>query len=328
MCLVEASNAPKLVPACQTPLAEGQVVKTNTAKVKDQQRAVLEFLLLNHPVDCAICDQAGECKLQDYYMRYDHKPSRLEGGKVLKNKRKELGPLVVLDQERCILCTRCVRFMEEVAQGAAARRLRPRLARADRRLPGRAARLELLGQHRRHLPGRRAAQPRLPLPRPRLVPLDDAVGVHRLLARLLDVRRLLRPGDLPLPAARERADQQELDVRPRPALVQVPEPRPRAEPALGRGADRVEATVAEAAPGRRDEAAGARRARSRCVASPVSSNEDLLAGLSFAKETLGAKVVYVSGRAPGQGRPLPDDRGQEPEPQGPRARSRRASASR
>ncbi len=114
MCFVEASNAPKMVPACQTPLAEGQVIKTTTPKVKEQQRAVMEFLLLNHPVDCSICDQAGECKLQDYYMRYDYRPSRLEGGKILKNKRKVLGPRVVLDQERCILCSRCVRFMNEV----------------------------------------------------------------------------------------------------------------------------------------------------------------------------------------------------------------------
>jgi NADH-quinone oxidoreductase subunit G len=116
MCLVEASNAPKLVPACQTPLAEGVVIKTTTPKVKDQQRATLEFLLLNHPVDCAICDQSGECKLQDYYMKYDYKPSRLTGPKLIKNKRKVLGPLVVLDQERCILCTRCVRFMNEIPQ--------------------------------------------------------------------------------------------------------------------------------------------------------------------------------------------------------------------
>jgi NADH-quinone oxidoreductase subunit G len=114
MCLVEASNSPKLVPACQTSLGEGVAIKTQSPKVKESQRSVLEFLLLNHPVDCSICDQAGECKLQDYYMKFDFRPSRLEGGKVLKNKRKVLGPQVVLDQERCILCTRCVRFMNEV----------------------------------------------------------------------------------------------------------------------------------------------------------------------------------------------------------------------
>jgi NADH-quinone oxidoreductase subunit G len=118
MCLVEMSNAPggKLMPGCQMPVAEGIAVKTDTQRVKDQQRATLEFLLLNHPVDCAICDQAGECKLQDYYMKYDQKPSRLDIPKVQKDKRVRLGPLVTLDEERCILCTRCVRFMREVAE--------------------------------------------------------------------------------------------------------------------------------------------------------------------------------------------------------------------
>ena len=118
MCLVEMSNAPggKLMPACQVPVAENLVVKTDTPRVKDQQRATMEFLLLNHPVDCAICDQAGECKLQDYYMKFDRQPSRLDIPKVQKNKRVVLGPQVTLDEERCILCTRCVRFMREVAK--------------------------------------------------------------------------------------------------------------------------------------------------------------------------------------------------------------------
>ncbi len=117
MCLVETASSPKLVPACQTPVTEGMKVETRSARVKEAQRSVLEFILLNHPVDCSICDQAGECKLQDYYMKYDHQPSRLTGAKkVMKEKRRVLGPLVVLDQERCILCTRCVRFMREVAK--------------------------------------------------------------------------------------------------------------------------------------------------------------------------------------------------------------------
>jgi NADH-quinone oxidoreductase subunit G len=118
MCLVEMSNAPmgKLQPGCQMPMAEGITVKTDTTRVQDQQRAVLEFLLLNHPVDCSICDQAGECKLQDYYMKYDRQPSRLDVAKVAKGKRVQLGPTVTLDQERCILCTRCVRFMREIAK--------------------------------------------------------------------------------------------------------------------------------------------------------------------------------------------------------------------
>jgi len=116
MCLVEVSNTPKLVPGCQTAVSEGLQVHTRSAGTRNAQRAMLEFILLNHPVDCAICDQAGECKLQDYYVMHDFKPSRLEGGKVQKNKRKVLGPLVVIDQERCIMCTRCIRFMEEVAK--------------------------------------------------------------------------------------------------------------------------------------------------------------------------------------------------------------------
>jgi NADH-quinone oxidoreductase subunit G len=118
MCLVEMSNAPmgKLQPGCQMPVAEGITVKTDTTRVQDQQRAVLEFLLLNHPVDCSICDQAGECKLQDYYMKFDRQPSRLDVPKVAKGKRVQLGPTVTLDQERCILCTRCVRFMREIAK--------------------------------------------------------------------------------------------------------------------------------------------------------------------------------------------------------------------
>ena len=114
MCLVKVSNAPKLVPACQTPATEGLKVTTQSPEVLDSHRSVQEFLLYNHPVDCAICDQAGECKLQDYYMQYDHRPYRPTAPKLLRHKRKEIGPLVVLDQERCILCTRCVRFMKEI----------------------------------------------------------------------------------------------------------------------------------------------------------------------------------------------------------------------
>ena len=94
MCLVEVSSSPKLVPACQTPLSEGLAVKTNTGVVKDSQRSVLEFILLNHPVDCAICDQAGECKLQEYSVDYGKSESRFVEPKVHKPKRVELGPRV------------------------------------------------------------------------------------------------------------------------------------------------------------------------------------------------------------------------------------------
>jgi NADH-quinone oxidoreductase subunit G len=117
MCLVDASDSPgKLVPGCQAKVKEGLQIKTNTQQVLDAQRASMEFHLVNHPVDCPICDQSGECKLQDYYMGYDVKPARIQTYKLNKPKRKQFGPLVVYDGERCILCTRCVRFMNEIAQ--------------------------------------------------------------------------------------------------------------------------------------------------------------------------------------------------------------------
>ncbi|MGH7813458.1 MAG: 2Fe-2S iron-sulfur cluster-binding protein [Candidatus Binataceae bacterium] len=117
MCLVEVEKAPKLQIACNTRVAEGLVVHTVSAKAKAAQRAVLEFLLINHPIDCPVCDQAGECKLQDYYMDYDDQPSRfLLGKKNHKGKAIDIGSGVMLDQERCILCSRCTRFLDEVSQ--------------------------------------------------------------------------------------------------------------------------------------------------------------------------------------------------------------------
>ncbi len=115
MCLVEIEKVPKLQIACNSRIAEGMVVHTANERVKKAQQSVLEFLLLNHPIDCPICDQAGECKLQDYYMDFDKKPSRFPvEEKVRKRKVVDLGPHVVLDQERCILCLRCTRFLDEI----------------------------------------------------------------------------------------------------------------------------------------------------------------------------------------------------------------------
>ncbi|MEK7704606.1 MAG: 2Fe-2S iron-sulfur cluster-binding protein [Myxococcota bacterium] len=115
MCLVEVEKAPKLLPACQTECREGMVVHTETKSVKDTQRAVHEFLLINHPIDCPICDQAGECKLQNYYMKHQLGPSRMQDAKVHKPRHEQLGPYVIYNAERCIMCTRCVRFMDEIA---------------------------------------------------------------------------------------------------------------------------------------------------------------------------------------------------------------------
>jgi NADH-quinone oxidoreductase subunit G len=115
MCLVEIEKAPKLQIACNTKVAEGMVVHTQSAKTKAAQKSVLEFLLINHPIDCPVCDQAGECKLQDYYMDYDDQPSRFPlEKKVRKGKAIPIGSDVMLDQERCVLCARCTRFFDEV----------------------------------------------------------------------------------------------------------------------------------------------------------------------------------------------------------------------
>jgi NADH-quinone oxidoreductase subunit G len=116
MCLVEIEKMPKLQIACNTQVAEGMGILTQSAKVVAVRKAVLEFLLINHPVDCPICDQAGECWLQDYYMQHDRQESRFEVGKMHDRKRTIFGPNVVFDGERCIKCTRCVRFCQEITK--------------------------------------------------------------------------------------------------------------------------------------------------------------------------------------------------------------------
>lgn len=116
MCLVEIEKMPKLAIACATQVAEGMVVKTMSDKVIKARQAVMEFLLINHPLDCPICDEAGECKLQDYSYKYSVGYSRFEEDKVHKPKRVELGPNVMLDVERCIMCSRCIRFSDEIAK--------------------------------------------------------------------------------------------------------------------------------------------------------------------------------------------------------------------
>lgn len=113
MCLVEVEKAPKPLPACATPVADGMKVFTRSAYAIAAQKATMEFLLINHPLDCPICDQGGECELQDLAMGYGRDVSRYNDRKrVVKD--KDLGPLVSTDMTRCIHCTRCVRFGEEI----------------------------------------------------------------------------------------------------------------------------------------------------------------------------------------------------------------------
>jgi NADH-quinone oxidoreductase subunit G len=113
MCLVEVEKAPKPLPACATPVAEGMKVFTKSPKAVAAQRATMEFLLINHPLDCPICDQGGECELQDLALGFGRDISRFsERKRVVKD--KNLGPLVSTDMTRCIHCTRCVRFGAEI----------------------------------------------------------------------------------------------------------------------------------------------------------------------------------------------------------------------
>jgi NADH-quinone oxidoreductase subunit G len=116
ICLVEVEKNPKLQIACNTPVTEGMVVHTQSAKAEDGRRAVLEFLLANHPLDCPVCDQSGECDLQNFYMNFGLYDPRFREQKVKKKKAVPIGPHVMLDQERCILCSRCVRFTDEISK--------------------------------------------------------------------------------------------------------------------------------------------------------------------------------------------------------------------
>ncbi len=116
ICLVEIERMPKLQVACYTPVTEGMVVHTNTPKVLRERSAVLEFLLVNHPLDCPVCDQAGECWLQNFYMQHGLYDSQMVENKVKKTKATPIGANVMLDSERCILCSRCVRFCDEISQ--------------------------------------------------------------------------------------------------------------------------------------------------------------------------------------------------------------------
>jgi len=117
ICLVEIEKTPKLQIACYTPAAEGMAVRTASDTVLKGRQDVLEFLLANHPLDCPVCDQAGECWLQDYYMAYGLYDPKFDEQKVKKSaKAVSIGPTVMLDMERCILCSRCVRFCDEVTK--------------------------------------------------------------------------------------------------------------------------------------------------------------------------------------------------------------------
>jgi NADH-quinone oxidoreductase subunit G len=106
--------SPKLVPSCQTPVKDGLVARFDSEAVRKNQRTCMEFFLLNHPLDCPVCDQAGECYLQDYSFKFGRAESRMVDQK-LTNPKKDIGPKTLLYQDRCVMCTRCVRFTDEIS---------------------------------------------------------------------------------------------------------------------------------------------------------------------------------------------------------------------
>jgi len=302
MCLVEMSNAPggKLMPACQMPLSEGVAVKTDTPKVKDQQRATMEFLLLHHPVDCSICDQAGECKLQDYYMQYDAQPSRLDIAKNEKGKRVELGPTVTLDQERCILCTRCVRFMREVAKnpqlGVAQRGTRSFISAfpgqpLDDRYAGNVVDLCPVGaltstdfRFRGRVWFMSSA---------RSVCTGCSRGCNVSLDFLGETAYRLRPRENQAVNQEWMCDQGRLTYKPHNADRLLAGRLGRG--AAGTPAGRAEAVAAAAAALSAEKGQGG----VSVLLSPQASQEDLLAACHVAKEALGASEVFAGGRPDG-----------------------------
>lgn len=124
MCLVEVGEKkpdgtvamqPRVVPACQTPAKPGTIVVTDSKKAKDAQAATLEYLLLNHPLDCPVCDQAGECFLQDYSYKFGRSYSRMKDEKLIKPDKDHIGENIALFTDRCVMCSRCVRFTREIS---------------------------------------------------------------------------------------------------------------------------------------------------------------------------------------------------------------------
>jgi NADH-quinone oxidoreductase subunit G len=158
MCLVEIEKIPKPVASCAQPVADGMVIFTDTENVRKSRRGVMEFLLINHPLDCPICDQGGECDLQDEAVSYGRDTSRYDEGKRAVA-QLDWGPLVKTTMTRCIHCTRCIRFSTEIA-GV------PELGATMRHLCRKSTELRIVWQSYRPLPGGSAYLKTLCLYRP------------------------------------------------------------------------------------------------------------------------------------------------------------------
>ena len=215
MCLVEIEKAPKPMPACATPVTEGMKVFTKSKRAISAQKATMEFLLINHPLDCPICDQGGECELQDLAMGFGRGVSRYtEKKRIVKD--KNLGPLVSTDMTRCIHCTRCVRFTQEIAGiqelGTMGRTEDVEIGTFIEHTVDH----ELSGNIIDCMPGRRAEQQAVPLQRARLGDGREAAGGRTRLCRQQSLCARAARATAADRAARQRGDQRDLDLRSRP----------------------------------------------------------------------------------------------------------------
>ena len=165
MCLVEVEGMPKLQAGCTLTAQDGMVVRTaqSSARAAEGQNATLEFILVNHPLDCPVCDKGGECPLQDLTFRYGPGQTRMTFAKRTFEKPIPISPLIALDRERCILCYRCTRFSSDVAEDGQLVAVNRGALSHDRDLRGRALPGGLLRQRDRALPGRRAHLDAVPL---------------------------------------------------------------------------------------------------------------------------------------------------------------------
>ena len=177
ICLVEVEGLPKLVPSCQTPVRDGMVVHSKSPKAIANQKQVMEYLLINHPLDCPVCDQAGECYLQDYSYQYGRSQSRASRKTRPRSRRRTSGENILLYNDRCIMCTRCVRFTREVS-GTSELYVDGRGHKEEIDIfPGQAAEQQARGQRGGSLPGRGAAGQGFPLQAARLAAEADAVDL-------------------------------------------------------------------------------------------------------------------------------------------------------
>ena len=228
MCLVEVGEKkpdgtvamqPKVVPGCQTPAKDGTVIVTNSQKAKDAQEQTLEGLLLNHPLDCPVCDKAGECLLQDFSYGYGKSQSRMIDEKNTPPNKPHIGAQrhAVHRPLHHVLALRPLHARDQRHGRAAGHQ--PRRPLRDRHLPRRAARQQAGQQRRRSLPGRGPVQQGLPLQAARLVPQDAEQRLPRLLDRLQHPPRRQQEHRLPPAAAREPAGAGLFHVRRGPARL-------------------------------------------------------------------------------------------------------------